>query len=769
MRCARRTRMEMGIWLALVLTAESWAFSRASLEAGHVVALDGRAQTRIVVAENASVSTRYAAEELGRFLGQITGAEIPIANDSGDMGEAEIIVGDNAHLRTLGTGIDLSGLGKEGYVLRSVGRHLVIAGGEPRGTLYGVYGLLEEHLGCRWFMPEVSRIPTKPSLSIGPLDERTVPVLEFREPYVHDCFDGDWAARNRTNGHAARLEARHGGKVVYCGFVHTFNRLVPPDKYFNEHPEYFSMIDGKRIREGTQLCCTNEDVVGIVTEEIRRRMRQHPEATVFSVSQNDWRNYCRCPRCAALAKREGSDMAPILYLVNRVADAVRDEFPDKAISTLAYQGTRKPCRTMRPRPNVIIRLCSIECCFSHPFETCDSFQNKAFVSDMKDWAKMCDRLWVWNYNTSFRHFYTPYPNLRVRAPNIRFFVRNNVRGIFEQDVTGTPHGEFSELSGYLGAKLLWNPDYDPDTAINQFLEGVYGAAAGPIRKYIDMLHDHVRGENIHMDIWINPEHPVLNDEILRQANRLWDTAEAAAADEPEVLERVQIARIPIHFAMLERLRGKGIEVYEVDQKQRSVKPKPELARYSERFLSLVEREGLTAIGENHPMKPYAATAIAPGANGQPLALRPAEQVAGLEPGLRYCYYEGDWNKLPDFDTLPVVSEGFAGQISDKAAGRDDFIGLVFTGYFHAPKDGVYSFTTTSEDGTKLYVGDRLLVDNDGQHRPQSRVGFVALEAGYHPLRVEYFETNDTNVFIVRMSGPGIEDDVLAADRLWRLR
>jgi len=119
--------------------------------------------------------------------------------------------------------------------------------------------------------------------------------------------------------------------------------------------------------------------------------------------------------------------------------------------------------------------------------------------------------------------------------------------------------------------------------------------------------------------------------------------------------------------------------------------------------------------------------------------------------------------------LPVVSEGFAGQISDKAAGRDDFIGLVFTGYFHAPKDGVYSFTTTSEDGTKLYVGDRLLVDNDGQHRPQSRVGFVALEAGYHPLRVEYFETNDTNVFIVRMSGPGIEDDVLAADRLWRLR
>jgi len=550
---SRRTiRVKIGICLAVILTVVGCAFWSTRAGCDHVVALDGQARTRIIISESASESTQYAAEELQRFLGEITGAQIPIANDHEPMDGPEIVVGDNAHLRELGTRIDLAGLGKEGYVLRSVGPHLVIAGPEPRGTLYGVYGLLEEHLGCRWFATEVSRIPKDPSLVIDPVNERQVPILEYREPYVQDCFDGDWAARNRVNGHSARLEARHGGKVIYCGFVHTFNSLVPPDKYFDEHPEYFSMIDGKRIREGTQLCCTNEDVVRIVTEQIRRRMREHPEAMVFSVSQNDWRNYCRCPECAALVEKEGSDMAPVLYLVNRVADAVRDEFPDKAISTLAYQGTRKPCRTMRPRPNVIIRLCSIECCFSHPFETCDSPQNQAFVKDVEGWAKMCDRLWVWNYNTSFRNYFTPYPNLRVRAPNIRFFVRNNVRGIFEQDVTGTPHGELSELSGYLGAKLLWNPDYDPDTAINEFLGGVYGAAARPIRRYIDMLHDRVRDENIHMDIWISPEHPVLNDEVLSKANQMWDAAEAAVADQPDVLRRVRIARISLDFAMLER-------------------------------------------------------------------------------------------------------------------------------------------------------------------------------------------------------------------------
>ncbi|MHC4474723.1 MAG: DUF4838 domain-containing protein [Planctomycetota bacterium] len=764
----RTTQTAIGICLALLLTVVGSAFWRRSADRVHVVAADGRAKTRIIVAENASVSTRYAAEELQRFLGEITGAEIPIANDREPMKQPEIILGDNAHLRGLPIRIDLTGLGKEGYVLRSVDHHLVIAGGEPRGTLYGVYGLLEDHLGCRWFTTEVSRIPKRSSLTIGPLDEHKMPVLEYREPFVLDCRDGDWAARNRTNGHAALLEARHGGKVVYCGFVHTFNGLVPPDKYFDEHPEYFSMIDGKRIREGTQLCCTNEDVVVIVTEEIRRRMREHPEATVFSVSQNDWQNYCRCPKCAALAEKEGSDMAPVLFLVNRVADAVGDEFPDKAISTLAYQGTRKPCRTMRPRPNVIIRLCSIECCFSHPFESCDSFQNKAFVKDTEGWSKMCDRLWVWNYNTSFRHYYTPYPNLRVRAPNIRFFVRNNVRGIFEQDVYTTTHGEFSELSGYLGAKLLWDPDYDPELAINEFLEGVYGAAAGPIRRYIDLLHDRVRDENIHMDIWINPEHPVLNDEVLRQADRLWDAAEAAVADQPDVLDRVRIARLPIHFAMLERIRGKGLQMYEVDQRHLIVKPKPELAKHSNSFFSIVEREGLTAIGEGSPMQAYKATAIAKGADGHPLTLRGAEPIEGLTPGLRYSYYEGDWSKLPNFDSLSPQAEGMADVISADVARRDDFIGLVFTGYFHGPKDGVYSFLTHSEDGTKLYIGDQLLVDNDGSHRAQSRIGFVALEAGYHRLRVEYFETNDNNILIVRTSGPGIKEEVLDADRLWHL-
>ena len=519
-----------------------------------VLAENGRSAYRIVVAEDASPSTKHGAEELQRFLKQMTGAELPIASDQEPLGSHEIVLGKNAHLKKLNVAIDFSALGREGYVIRTLGNHLVIAGGDLRGNMYGVYGLLEDHFGCRWFTPKVSRIPKHKRLAVAPLDDRQVPVLEYREPFTYDCFDGDWCARNRVNSSSGRLETKHGGKIMFGRgfFVHTFNRLVPPDKYFDKHPEYFSLIDGRRKKDHSQLCCSNEDVIRICTEGIRQAMRDQPDAFVFSVSHNDWRNYCQCDKCQAVAKHEGSQMAPVLQLVNRVAEAVEKEFPDKAVETLAYQWTRRAPKTLRPRPNVIVRLCSIECCFSHPLATCDSEANRKFREDADAWAKVADRLWVWDYVTDFRNYLLPFPNQRVRNDNIRFFIRNNVKGIFEQDTYNTPHSELAELGGYMTAKFLWNPDYDEDMAINEFLSGYYEQAADPIRTYIDVIHDKVAKENIHVNIWAEPESPHLTDELLIQADKLWQHAEDLVSAKPEVLRRVKLSRMSVDYAILER-------------------------------------------------------------------------------------------------------------------------------------------------------------------------------------------------------------------------
>jgi hypothetical protein len=369
---------------------------------------------------------------------------------------------------------------------------------------------------------------------------------------------------------------------------------VPPAEYFAAHPEYFSLVGGKRQDGYAQLCCTNQDVIRICTEKIRAAMRAQPDAMVFSVSQNDTDKHCECPRCQELARQEGSQCAPVLNLVNRVAEAIEKDFPGKAVETLAYQWTRHPPKAMRPRPNVIVRLCSIECCFSHPFATCDSRENRAFREDLAAWSKVSDRLWVWDYSTDFSNYLLPFPNQRVRQPNIRFFAENHVKGIFVEDTYDTPHSELAALGGYLTAKFLWDPNYDQERAMNEFLDAYYGAAARPIRKYIDLIHDKVEREHIHVHLYGPPARNYLNDTLLQQANSFWEEAERSTAADPAVLRRVQLSRMSIDYAIVERARAvmNGKAPAKADQ------PFIELARNRfEPFIETLKTSGMTHLRE----------------------------------------------------------------------------------------------------------------------------------------------------------------------------
>jgi hypothetical protein len=143
----------------------------------------------------------------------------------------------------------------------------------------------------------------------------------------------------------------------------------------------------------------------------------------------------------------------------------------------------------------------------------------------------------------------------VRRPNIRFFIANHVKGIFEQDTYDTPHSELAELGGYLTAKFLWDPDYDQERAMQEFLDGYYGKAASPIRLYIDLLHDRVERENIHVHIYDPPTKPYLDSQLLCRANAIWEEAERRVAGEADILRRVQISRMSVDYAIMERARA----------------------------------------------------------------------------------------------------------------------------------------------------------------------------------------------------------------------
>ena len=250
-------------------------------------------------------------------------------------------------------------------------------------------------------------------------------------------------------------------------------------------------------------------------------------------------------------------MAPMLQLANRVAEAMEEEFPDKTVQVLAYQWTRHPPKHMRPRPNMLVMLCSIECCFAHPLATCD--ENKKFRDDIEEWSKISPRLWIWNYGINFSHPLIPFPNLRVIGPNIRFYSAHNAKGVFEQCSSTTPGTEFAELRGYILAKCLWNPNYDSNLAMNEFLGAYYGKAAKPIRKYIDLLHDKVESENIHIKVHTKectaPYLPYLTSGLLTNADEIWQKAELLVADNPDVLRRVKLSRMSVDYAIVERARS----------------------------------------------------------------------------------------------------------------------------------------------------------------------------------------------------------------------
>jgi len=527
-------------------------------QADITLASGGQSDYTIVIDRDCSPSERHGAQELQMFLEQISGAKLPIApvNVIGP----KIFVGSSRALDRLALDIDFEALGDEGFIIKTVGPDLILAGGRLRGTMYACYEFLDKYLGCRWFTspgatPAVSRIPHRDTIILPNIDYKKIPILEYREPFSTPAFDGDWAARNRMNSTHAQLDKEHGGKVVYEGFAHTFYRLVPPDKYFKEHPEYFSEINGERVGENAQLCLTNPEVVRIATETVRSWLRANPEANIVSVTQNDYGFPCQCDKCRALAQHEGSQSGPMLHFANQIADNIKDEFPNVAIDTFAYQYTRKPPKYVKPRPNVIVRLCNVACCFSHPLATCDSEVNTGFRKDAEGWSRICSRLYVWDYVTNWGHYIMPFPNLYSLQPNIKFFVDHNVKGIFEQGNYNSRGGEFVELRSYLLARSLWDPDCDWQKDMDEFLVAYYGPAGAPIRQYIDMLHEKVQKGNIHAGCgwgpWrTGPDAPYLTKEIINRADELFDEAEAAVANDHVLLLRVQKDRLPIEYVKI---------------------------------------------------------------------------------------------------------------------------------------------------------------------------------------------------------------------------
>ncbi len=537
---------------------------------------EGKSDYRIVLDKNASESEQWSAKELQHWLKEISGTELPIQDFEKPYDGPKIVIGYNEFIKSK-TGADVPADLDESFRYCNSEPDIFIYGGKMRGTMYGVMAFLENEFGCRFYTPEVSVIPKKNEFVFNGLDHSEKPGIRVRNDFYFEAFNPIWAARNRMNGTLGFADSKKqiGGTENYWA-VHTFYPLMPPEEFFAKHPEYYSLIDGKRTHDHAQLCLTNPKVLKIITERIKKRMRESPEYLIYDVSQNDWYNPCQCEKCQAIVKREGSESGLMIWFVNQVAEDVEKEFPDKFIGTLAYQYTRTPPKSIKPRNNVVVRLCSIECCFSHDFKSCP--ENKSFLDDLQKWSALAPHLYIWDYVVNFSHYVMPYPNFKVLQPNIQTLRENNAIGIMEQAAYQSRGGEFAELRCYLISRLLWNPDTDVNKVIDDFMYGYYGRSGQLVRQYFDLLQNRVTPDT-HIHLGLSPNDKLFSDEFVNEACRIFNQAKKVA-DTDEILKRVEMASLPILYLKCKRT--------------------PVLAKYDgtyDDFCRIAGREGVTNYAE----------------------------------------------------------------------------------------------------------------------------------------------------------------------------
>ncbi len=422
----------------------------------------GKAKARIVVEPGDSVN-RQAAALLQDFIQRISGAQLSIVDQQSRKGD--VVIGQG----------HTEGLTEDGFRLESREGKLFISSGGDKGSIYGVVTLLENYLGVAYYAAGAMDVPQMDCIALPEINHHENPAFRYRQSQNYSM----------SSDPLYRLWFRlEEPKEEFAGgmWVHTFNRILPSDRFGESHPEYYSFINGKR-RPGnaSQWCLTNPEVFEAAAAQIDSIFRANPGQTMISVSQNDGNfTNCHCPACEQVDQEEGALSGNFIRFMNKLAE----RFPDKQFSTLAYLFTMHPPKHVKPLPNVNIMLCDIDCKREVPLT--DNASGRDFVKALEGWSRISDNIFVWDYGINFDNYLAPFPNFHVLQKNIQLFKKNHVTMHFSQ-IASSRGGDFAEMRTYMVSKLMWNPYLDCDSLMQSFMQGYYGPAARYLYQYEKML------------------------------------------------------------------------------------------------------------------------------------------------------------------------------------------------------------------------------------------------------------------------------------------
>lgn len=449
----------------------------------------------IIVPADAGRILCKAAQDLQATMEKIIGIAPLMGADDGQPASPNTVsihLGETRYVRALG--VNSGSAGVEGYRIAASGSHILILGGSECGTSYGVYGLLEDHLNVRWFMPGelFEDIPIQTTLRIPPIDETVTP------HFLHRVFSGiaglegsTWEIRNRSSVRRPALP--------YSGFHHALYSIFPVAVYGETHPEYYALIDGKRLVPENdtlsnvyfgQPCTSNPDVIEVTIEAARHYFDEHPEAHCFSLGMNDNRNFCQCENCLAqdipdLTFRDHPVYSDRWYtFVNHVAKGLQESHPGKFVGCIAYMNVEEPPRHLdKLEPNVTIYVTQDS---SQHMDPAYQHKDREFI---RSWTEKCDHVCKYDYYALGWMLPRYFPG--IIADDIEFQRQTGVKGFYAE---AYPYWAGFGPHVWLAAKLWWNTDQDAAPLMDEFFDRLFRDASVHMRSFYDLMEE----------IWLRP-------------------------------------------------------------------------------------------------------------------------------------------------------------------------------------------------------------------------------------------------------------------------
>jgi hypothetical protein len=555
----------------------------------------------IVLAKGHSAAQGYAAEQLSQYIGNATGVTLKILVEDTSIPGSCFIVGDHPAIKNIAPEIDVASLGDDGFWIHAKAGRVIIAGSKTRGALYGVYAFLERCLGIKFLAPEVVHVPkVDPTLKIDEFSRKEIPAFAYRAITYLEAMDPDFCPTQKINL-SPWAEPEKGGSYRFSPdkMTHTFYTLVSPDKYYKEHPEYFSLVNGERLQALGQLCLTNPDVIRIATETVIKWFEGEPDLMTVGIVQNDWTGYCECENCRKIDR--GNPARTLLSFCTSIAGAVKNRFPGKFIHTIAYTYTENfPADWKGKLPdNLIVVVCNM-----YPYRSNKPIDgdpmNAKYYKNLFGWLKIARHVFVWHYFVDFTHYLAPYPIWKTIAADLKKYRALGVEGVLLQAGIGLGvYQEMQELKMWVFHKLLWDPDLDMNVLVHEFIKAYYGKAAPLVHKFIDSLVPIEDQPDVSLHLYVGLEGNHVKKDWVIQCQGWLEQALDAVKDDPATRERVEKVLLGLDYAYLyqpveyEVLLGK---VRPVDLERR----KQVLAR----FVATTDKYKIRTHGEQLPITAF---------------------------------------------------------------------------------------------------------------------------------------------------------------------